>query len=691
MENKKEENADIIQFINEHIYLYNDNSFQNQKYSNNNSIFYDEFNEEKVTNLRSQYQMYKIFIYKKLYKKEYKTVLNQIEGNFQIYINLPEIEEMIFLKVEVLLKIILHKIKKINKEKTKKISKSDSCRYKSYSISKNTIKLLKEITKKNTVCNIKLNRYESFNLNIFVSIEKYYLKIYKELNFLINNIQNIFQNSQIIYIEKIIQLYLKFILIKSFHHEKIFQLLYSNYYLSLGKKLIDSFRDYIKDSKTLELYQEIYLNIAKNLIINKDFKKAEIKCIKVYNLCLRELIFKYGNINILPNNLNSNEKKVFIHLSLVFFYIGICKEELGKINKSLKYYKLVLFLSKNFLKDGYSKFSNFISNIILRVENYKNIFNGFRTKGTEYLKRKSLDNYLSENNEKNNSIIMNYKFKPENNFNKTNIFQKNLKLQKYIKEISYDKIKKSNESNIDENKTNHNNFIKIRVKKQNSTKNININSINLKSYINFIPNKIKNQISEISTRNLSNIQLSGKNRIDSEKKIDLHLKRVMSAISMKENHLNKISSSPNLIAIDDSFKTPNINFTFNQLFNNLTKNKFSFLETNKAFSNKKINDNGQKNNMNFVFVKKVYLNNIQNKKISKKNKNKQLVFSEDKVSNQSPIITNLKKLPMKSITSTSPFLSDRVISPNKVLLYQKNLKKNKTIILTPFCNSSNFN
>ena len=681
MENKKKENADIIQFINEHIYLYNDNSFQNQKYSNNNSIFYDELNEEKVTNLRSQYQMYKIFIYKKLYKKEYKTVLNQIEGNFQIYINLPEIEEMIFLKVEVLLKIILHKIKKINKEKTKKISKSDSCRYKSYSISKNTIKLLKEITKKNTVCNIKLNRYESFNLNIFVSIEKYYLKIYKELNFLINNIQNIFQNSQIIYIEKIIQLYLKFILIKSFHHEKIFQLLYSNYYLSLGKKLIDSFRDYIKDSKTLELYQEIYLNIAKNLIINKDFKKAEIKCIKVYNLCLRELIFKYGNINILPNNLNSNEKKVFIHLSLVFFYIGICKEELGKINKSLKYYKLVLFLSKNFLKDGYSKFSNFISNIILRVENYKNIFNGFRTKGTEYLKRKSLDNYLSENNEKNNSIIMNYKFKPENNYNKTNILKKNLKLQKYIKEISNDKIKKNNDSNIDENKTNYN-FIKLKVKKQNMTKNININSINLKSYINFIPNKIKNQISEISTRNLSNIQLSGKNKIDSEKKINPHL-RVMSAISMKENQLNKINSTPNLIAIDDSFKTP-FNFTFNQLFNNLTKNK--------ASSNKKQNDNVQNNNLNYVFIKKVYLNNIKNnKKISKKNKNKQLLFSEGKVSNQSPIISNLKKLSMKSITSTSPFLSERIISPNKVSLYQKNIKKNKTIILTPFCNSSNFN
>ena len=42
MENKKEENADIIQFINENIYLHNDNSFQNQKHSNNNSIFYDE-------------------------------------------------------------------------------------------------------------------------------------------------------------------------------------------------------------------------------------------------------------------------------------------------------------------------------------------------------------------------------------------------------------------------------------------------------------------------------------------------------------------------------------------------------------------------------------------------------------------------------------------------------------------------
>ena len=691
MENKKKENADIIQFINDNLYLYNDNSFQNQKYSNNNSIFYDEFNEEKISNLRSQYNMFKIFIYKKLYKQEYKTVLNQIEGNYQIYINLPEIEELIFLKIEVLLKIILHKIKKINKEKTKKISKSDSCRYKSYSISKNSIKLLKEINKKNSVCNIKLNRYESFNLNIFVSIEKYYLKIYKELNFLINNIQNIFQNSQIIYIEKIIQLYLKFILIKNSHHEKIFQLLYSNYYLSLGKKLIDSFKDYIKDSLTLELYQEIYLNIAKNLIINKDFKKAEIKCIKVYNLCLRELIFKYGNINILPNNLNSNEKKVFLYLSLAFFYIGICKEELGKINKSLKYYKLVLFLSKKFLKEGYNKFSKFINNIILRVENYKNIFNGFQTKGIEYIKGKSLDNNLSENYDKSNSIIINYKFKPENTFNKINIFKKNLKLQKYVKEISYDKYKKSNDSNIDENKTYNNNFIKLRIKKKNDVKNVNINSINLKSYINFIPNKIKNQISEISTRNLSNIQLSGKNRIDSEKKINLHLKRVMSAVSMKQNHLNKISSSPNLIAIDDSFKTPNITFTFNQLFNNLTKNKLTQLENNKVLSNKKLNDNGQNNNINYVFVKKVYLNNIKNKKISKKNKSKQLVFSEGKVSSQSPIISKIQKLSMKSITSTSPFLSDRVISPKKVLLYQKNIKKNKTLILTPFCNSSNFN
>ena len=276
---------------------------------------------------------------------------------------------------------------------------------------------------------------------------------------------------------------------------------------------------------------------------------------------------------------------------------------------------------------------------------------------------------------------MNYKFKPENNYNKTNILKKNLKLQKYIKEISNDKIKKNNDSNIDENKTNYN-FIKLKVKKQNMTKNININSINLKSYINFIPNKIKNQISEISTRNLSNIQLSGKNKIDSEKKINPHL-RVMSAISMKENQLNKINSTPNLIAIDDSFKTP-FNFTFNQLFNNLTKNK--------ASSNKKQNDNVQNNNLNYVFIKKVYLNNIKNnKKISKKNKNKQLLFSEGKVSNQSPIISNLKKLSMKSITSTSPFLSERIISPNKVSLYQKNIKKNKTIILTPFCNSSNFN
>ena len=84
-------------------------------------------------------------------------------------------------------------------------------------------------------------------MNIAINIEKYYIIINKELNKLIENIKNIYQNSQVIYIEKIIQLFLKLFFVKALHHEKIFQLPYTIYYLSLGKQLINNFNDYFRN------------------------------------------------------------------------------------------------------------------------------------------------------------------------------------------------------------------------------------------------------------------------------------------------------------------------------------------------------------------------------------------------------------------------------------------------------------
>ena len=88
MEIKKEENGDIMQFIKEKKMENKDLNKNRKKESNNNILnneLLNEVNEEKIKNLKIQYNMFRIFLYKKLRKKEYKTVLNQIEGNYQIY------------------------------------------------------------------------------------------------------------------------------------------------------------------------------------------------------------------------------------------------------------------------------------------------------------------------------------------------------------------------------------------------------------------------------------------------------------------------------------------------------------------------------------------------------------------------------------------------------------------------------
>ena len=145
----KNENADIIQFIKKQII----NNYKSQQ----NPILFEDKNinkeiiEEKIKKLRNQYNMFILFIYKKLYKKEYKITINQIEGNFQMYENLSEVEEILFLKIECLIKIILQKIKKYNSVKKKTSSQNDSYILKYSSFSKNSLKLLRGFYKRTSI------------------------------------------------------------------------------------------------------------------------------------------------------------------------------------------------------------------------------------------------------------------------------------------------------------------------------------------------------------------------------------------------------------------------------------------------------------------------------------------------------------------------------------------------------------
>ncbi len=401
MEIQKNENEDIMQLIKEKLEekIIENNKINESEY--NIEIFQNKsIDEVKIKNLKIQFNMFKIFLYSKLKKREYKTVLNQIEGNFSIYHQLHESEELLFLKIETLIKIVNNKIIKYSNSKNENTKENLRLKINNMvNLSKTSTKILKDIFKRNLICNSKLNQLKLANSNVAISIEKYYSKIIKEFNILIEEIPNVYQNEQVLYIEKIIQLLLKLILVKSSHHEKLNQIPYVNYYLSLGEKLIFNFNDYIKSIYTLNLCQEIFLCIAKQYFINHDIKKVKKYCIKCIDYCFRELIFKFGDVNIINYPNLKFEKKIFFNFSNALLFFGFCQEEKGNIFTSYKCYFLSQILSKQFLDDKYKYYLFFLNNLVNRSKQYKEIFYGLKKIGIKYLKNDIIqENIIPRNN-----------------------------------------------------------------------------------------------------------------------------------------------------------------------------------------------------------------------------------------------------------------------------------------------------
>ena len=727
MEIKKEENGDIMQFIKEKKMENKDLNKNRKKESNNNILnneLLNEVNEEKIKNLKIQYNMFRIFLYKKLRKKEYKTVLNQIEGNYQIYQILEESEELLFLKIEILIKIIKHKIQKydyiyndeiIDYHKDSKIKLFSSTKYSS--------KILKKIFQRKNICKNKLNHLKLNTMNIILNIEKYYIAIYKELNKLIEKIPNIYQNCQIIYIEKIIQLYLKLFLVKANHHEKNDQLLYSIYYLSLGKKLILKFNDYIRDIKTFGLIEKIYLYLAKLLFINQDFYNVQKYCINIITYSFKELVFRFGDkIDINSSEFKNNEKNNFFYLCNAILYICFCKEEIGEINIAYKLYNYVNYIYKNFLND--IDFKKFISKLYIRGNQYNNIFKEF-FQFQNIIKAKNLINKKIDLNHKisyysntyyhnqtfekkdllkkipsmkNNNLALSensVKFEPEN--------MQLIKTKESFTYKSYNNLPIMNKKKVTENENINNqktiNYFQI----SNSSFNLNDYSINKKinssSIININNHKI---LSDKITRNFKeNISMVIKG--DNERKDNNNNNKHNSDIMINNNSLIDTSNSNQILLksvkkinscsdINSNDDTLHLSYSYNlkekkyyffphQLNNSLVKNFFS--EKKRKIQNLNRLE-VKKRNFNFVnyssfkkinkYLKKDYFVKFQNQK--KKELNKINFESIKTLYISSPPITKLKN----NIFSAQS--NDKIPFINILNLNKNKKNENKKIIFS---------
>ena len=362
------------------------------------------FNEEenKNQNLIKQYNRFKLILYEKMKKKQYKYVVNQIEMNLINYNNLYEFDVLKFLKIESLLKIIIHKIKKYYIQ-PKKINNN---------VLNNTLEV-KNTTKRKTSFSTSLNRlfitknsktttHINYLTKYFISIESYYNRVNYELNDLIKNINYISEKNKMIYIEKIIQIYIKLCLTKHYQYLIENKIPINFYFLSLSEKIIDNFIVYMIEPKTLKISQNVLFKIIKLLIKNRDYENVEKYCYKIIKCCFKECFLIYqDDFDNMKKIYNKNTENVIFNLCIAIFYLGICKENNGKIQNAIKYYSLIESLFKNLLfkSNIFLKFFDLIILIKKRNEEYLNTI--------KYLKEQNemiIDERIKKQIEKENQL-----------------------------------------------------------------------------------------------------------------------------------------------------------------------------------------------------------------------------------------------------------------------------------------------
>ena len=353
------------------------------------------FNEEenKYQDLKNQYNKFIIVLFEKMKKKQYKYVVNQIDMNLVNYNDLYEIDILKFLKIESLLKIIIHKIKKyyIQPKKSKE-------NYLYNSLYSNNIfkkrasfsnSLIKTIKKKNSQTTTDIN----YLIKYFISIESYYSRVNLELKELIKKINYISEKNKVLYIEKIIQIYIKLCLTKEYQNLIENKIPMNFYFLSLSERIIDTFFVYMIEPKTLKLSEKVLFKIIKLLIKNRDYENVEKYCYKIIKYCIKECFLIYqDDFDDMKYIYNKNTENVIFNLCIAIFYLGVCKENEGKIKNAIKYYCLIESILKYLLIKS-KKFLKFYDLIIL-----------IKNRNEEYL---DTIKYLTEQNE----IIINERLK----------------------------------------------------------------------------------------------------------------------------------------------------------------------------------------------------------------------------------------------------------------------------------------
>ena len=253
------------------------------------------------------------------------------------------------------------------------------------------------------------------------NIKKYLNQIQLELNNFFDNFVNentIKEGEKICYL---LRCYFEYTFIYSSFHFKIGNVIEALSYLSLALRLYKETDTIAKTERIISHIEKNFILLCQIFIYNEDY----ISTIEYLNLtmdiCIKHLIFDTTDCNdgifvgdkekvvhlvkkIENPGLNKKKydnekenhfgnkivKRVIIHIIILFFYRGICYENLGKMKNAIRCYYQCLWFINHFFYDYFNNFKTLIKKILAKSLDFKEAVDYLKQKISNYERIQSL-------------------------------------------------------------------------------------------------------------------------------------------------------------------------------------------------------------------------------------------------------------------------------------------------------------
>ena len=333
-------------------------SFENEKKQEENQQDQSEENncEEKI-NDESQLNYFLFYFYENLSKRYYKKTIKEIDS----LIKNQDIDwygkawKFHILKIRAQLKIIKKKIEKyliVHFEKAK----------------------------------------SKYKIN---SIKKYFKHVLENLNLFIEKYSASKDNEDIIKVDNLLHCYFEYIYLYCLFNKKLGKTKEIISYLSLLIRLYNETKLIFKSERTLSHLERCLILFCQILISNHDYLSAINYINIITKICLEHLVYnvedlsegvfiddknrpviikkkkdniilslKEQEIEMEKSYGDKNIKKIIVNLIILFYYRGICYENMGKINYSIKSYYQIIWLNNKFFYHSLQKSSLLFQNTL---------------------------------------------------------------------------------------------------------------------------------------------------------------------------------------------------------------------------------------------------------------------------------------------------------------------------------------